>query len=286
MIKNAILNMMGCISPILPLKMRYFSNRKKWPDLKHPKDLSEILIKKVITKEINDLSELSDKYAVRKFVSKKGLDNILVPLLGVYSNVDDINFKELPDKFALKLNYGAGMNIICRDKSKLNIDVAKKKLNKWLTSKKNYSVMEEHYNFIPRKIICEAFLDDGTDNLPVDYKILCIKGSPVCILACVNRGKKNEVHLPFDLQWNFLADWSRQKFTEISKPKNLDLMLDVAKSLSEGLDIVRVDLYSIRGKIYFGELTLTPAGCIFNNWTQKALDELGLYYIRGTIEKL
>lgn len=280
MIKNAILNMMGCISPILPLKMRYFSNRKKWPNLKHPKDLSEILIKKVIAKEINDLSELSDKYAVRDFISKKGLDDILVPLLGVYSNVDDINFKELPDKFALKLNYGAGMNIICRDKSKLNIDVAKKKLNTWLTSKKNYSVMEQHYNFIPRKIICEAFINDGTGGLPTDYKIICIKGNPICILACANRGKKNEVHLPFDLQWNFLADWSRQKFVEIPKPENLDLMLDIAKCLSSNIDIVRVDLYSVQKKIYFGELTLTPAGCIFNNWTQKALDELGYYYIK------
>ena len=285
MIKNNILRMIGFFSPSLALKLRYFSNRKRWPNLQQPKDISEILIRNVVTGKINTLSELADKYAVRKYVSEKGLNDILVPLLGVYNNVEDIDFTKLPNSFALKLNYGAGMNVICKDKAILNIDKAKNKLNKWLTNKCSYSVIEQHYNFIPRKIICEAFIDDGTGELPIDYKIMCIKGSPICILACANRGYSNEVHLPFDLQWNFLSDWSRQKLAEIPKPTNLNLMLDIAKSLSSGLDVVRVDLYSVHGKIYFGELTLTPSGCIFNNWTQKALDELGYYYLKEKLPK-
>lgn len=120
----------------------------------------------------------SDKYTVREYVTKKGLGFLLNELYIVYDSAEEIDFDELPDSFVLRANHGCGWNILCPDKSKLDISKAKKKLSKWM--KKNYYYVqgERWYKDIKPRIVCERFLRDNTTDDLKDYKIFCFHGIP------------------------------------------------------------------------------------------------------------
>lgn len=255
----------------------YHSLRGKWPNYINPKDISEIWIQKYLSGYFHKYYYLADKYEVRKYVESKGCKDILVPLVGVWDSVKDINWKEVPEEFALKLNYGAGMNIICTDKNTLNIQKVESQLDRWINAPKSAN-FETHYNLINRKIICEEFIKDNNGIFPYDYKFICIHGEPICILTCTNRESGTPSDAVFTLDWKLLPHFRKATSPNIKSPMNLDKMLKYARILAEGLDLVRIDFYDTEDKIYFGEMTLTPAGCLFHAWTQEALDELGEIY--------
>lgn len=237
-------------------------------------------IKRVLDGKVSKLSYLADKYAVRDYVSARGLKYILTPLLGIYDDVSKIDFSALPKRFALKANFGAGMNLICTDKSKLNYDDVRQTLQEWLNKPQKYSFAESHYNLIPHKIVCEEFIDDGRGGFPVDYKFLCLNGKACCILACDGRESTHAHYAHFDMSWNFIKEYDKLHRASglVPKPKNLDEMVAVAEKLAEGIDLVRVDLYSNGKQIWFGEMTLTPAGCIFHGWSDQAIQDMGEKY--------
>lgn len=208
-------------------------------------------------------SIVSDKYFVRDYVKDKIGEEYLIPLYGNWMNFNDINFDELPEQFVLKCNHDSGGLAICKDKNTFDIHKARKKINHSLKQNFYYIGREYQYkNIIPR-IICEQFIsDDG--NVPMDYKIYCFNGKPDVILVCKGRFK-NDSHkaeyLYFDQDWNFLPlNYGDDKLTNvnISKPENFNEMLEIAKKLSEDFVFARIDLYNIKGKIYFGEITLSP----------------------------
>lgn len=276
--RHTIAQLFSKLSPKLFFTIAYFHNRGKLPNFKHPKDLSEIWIKKVLDGEINSNYYLADKYLVREYIKGKGLSTLLTPLLGVYDSPNDIDYSKLPKRFALKANFGAGMNLICCDKNNLNIEESKEIMRAWL-KKVSYSNAERHYNLIEKKIICEEFIDDGSGGFPIDYKLMCIKGKVFCILACNNREMGHASYLPYSINWEPLHHYSKDAAPKlIERPKNLNEMISIAEKLSSDKDLVRIDLYSNGTKIWFGEITLTPAGCIFHRWTQKALDDMGTFY--------
>lgn len=276
--KQKLAQLLSKISPRLFFSLAYFHNRGKFPNFSNPKDLSEIWIKKILDGKINKHFYLADKFKVREYIEGKGYSSLLTPLIGVYKAVDDIDFSSLPERFALKANYGAGMNLICCNKSELDIEESKKKIQSWL-NKKIYSNSERHYNLIEPQIVCEEFIDDGTGGFPIDYKFMCIKGKVFCILACNNRENGHASYLPYSCSWEALYDYSKDAAPSLlEKPQNLNEMISVAETLSTDMDLIRIDLYSNGERIWFGEITLTPAGCIFHRWTQKALDDMGEFY--------
>ena len=284
-LKRKVLNIAGrnSFNGKLSFIISYIHNRAKFPNLFHPKDLSEIWIKRVLDGKVNAIASLADKYAVREYVEKR-VGNILTPLIAVYESADEINFDALPDRFALKANFGAGRNIICTDKSKLDTAQCREKVRIWLKPG-TYSVSERHYNLIPKKFVCEEFIDDGSGGFPVDYKFMCIHSKVHCILAVSGREHGHGSYLPYTTDWQPIREYYRGNSTAIDllpRPVNLDEMINVAERLAEGIDLVRVDLYSNGSRIWFGEMTLTPSGCIFRRWTQKALDEMGKIYRNNT----
>ena len=281
-IKNFLSAAISKYSPSLFFKLAYFHNRHKFPNLTNPQDLSEIWIKKVINGDNLKDFALADKYEVRKYIKNLGFGDILVPLIGVWDNVEDIDFSTFPDKFAIKMNYGAGMNIIVTDLKNADLSSIKHRLNVWLTQTKNFSNAERHYNLIKRRIIAEEFIDDGNGGFPCDYKFMCIHGKVHCILAVSGRESGHGEYLPYTTEWNPIYDYSKDKTNQLlDKPQNLNRMIGIAEAIAANFDLVRVDLYSNGNKIWFGEITLTPAGCIFHRWTQKALNEMGKIYLNS-----
>jgi len=258
--------------PKLGLQLLYLKTYKKFYNIKNPKTLYEKLIWLNFNSTNVARSMVADKYFVRRYLKDIHLDKYLNKLYGVYNNANEINFEKLPNQFVLKCTHGASYNIICKDKSKLDIPKTIKILNKWL--KEDYSLYyaELHYRYIDRKIICEKYLGE---NIP-DYKIYCFNGEPTYVMVCQNR-IKNDVEYYF-----YTFDWEYKHFLKedlknphIKKPTNLKEIYDMSYKLSSEFDFVRVDIYNVDNKIIFGELTITPSGFFDNQTLPKINMEMG-----------
>lgn len=265
------------ISPKFIYKRIYKKSQGKTLNLKNPTLFNEKLMWLELNNKNNDLMiKCTDKYDVRQYVKEKGCGEILNELYGVYNDANEINLDELPKKFVLKCTHGCGFNIICDDKSKLDKKETIKKLNKWKSKRFGYETVELHYTKIKPRIICEKYLETDAGILPNDYKIYCFNGVPKLILVCTERVTKTRLDF-FDLDWNVLDIGKEEYKSKVvpKKPENLKKMIEYAKKLSEPFEFVRVDFYNDNGKVIFGELTFTPAGCRAQYYTDNGNKMLG-----------
>jgi hypothetical protein len=264
------------ISPAFYLKLSYFHNRGRFPNLKNPTNISEFIISEIVSEKINNYAHLADKYKVRKFVAERGLSNILTKLYGCWTDADQIDFNDLPSQFVLKCNFGCAMNIICFDKDKFIFQEAKSQLNSWMKVKK-IAIAEPHYGKIERCIIGEELIKDEYFDLPTDYKFMCINGEPHHILVVSERKGHSYKLYTYSLNWEKvdLLKGIYKHDKNIPKPKNLDKMIDYARVLSKGFDFVRIDLYDTGDKVYFGEMTFTPHGGLLRYYSLDALKKMG-----------
>lgn len=276
----AVLNALRFLpdSIMLPLQYRMKLGRKL--NLKNPQRFTEKLQWYKMNYRNPVMHQCVDKYLVREYVMSKGLDSILVPLIGKYDNLDQIDWNTLPDQFVIKTTHGGGgLNVIvCDDKSKLSMEDVKKKI-----VFDPHSVMvnglgrEWAYYGLSFGIVVEELLINREN--PVaginDYKIFCYGGHAKYIIVDVDRyiGHKRNF---YDRDWNNLHVTSDCPASdrEIERPENLDEMLKVAEKLSEDFPYVRVDLYSVDGKVFFGELTFYP----WSGYVQYTPDEADFWF--------
>lgn len=231
--------------PLNAKNPRYFGEKMQW--LKIYADLGKY-------------TEYADKFAVRKYVADKIGDEHLIKLIGAYDSADEINFDALPKRFVLKVNHGCGYNIICKDKTKLDINETKNKLTRWL--KEDFAAIkgEEQYRSIKRKIVCEEYMEDSSGGL-LDYKLFCFGGKVKMIEVCFDRFTDFRIDF-YDTDWNLLPVLSgdpkhghKNSARPMRKPGCADELIELAEKLSEPFPFVRTDLYVVDDKIYFGELT-------------------------------
>lgn len=270
--------------PVLLIKMRYYARFKKFPDFKNPKDLNEkILFLKLYT-DTTEWSRLADKYRVREYVKECGLEDTLIPLLGVWDKVEDMDFDNLPKSSIFKANNGCwpGSTLVVKDITKENRDVLKRLFEGWLNQKRIGALSAEpHYKHIKPCIISEELLpiDEGHKSL-VDYKIWCFNGKAYYIWTCSDRDDKATSVMTYNREWEAMPEVcifnnSYQKGELMAKPENLEHMLNVAETLSKGFPCIRVDLYNVNNHIYFGEMTFTSLGGMMDFYTKDFLKDCG-----------
>lgn len=197
-------------------------------------------------------TKCADKYAVREYVEEIIGEQYLNKLLGVYDKVELINFDELPNKFVIKATHGSAMNLICSDKTKVDWQIEKKKLNRWLKTNYYNGNREWVYKDIKPRIICEDYLGDNI----TDYKLYCFHGEPKYWFVATDRSSGVKADY-------YELDWAKAPFRWIyppntstfKKPEKSEEMIKLARALSKPFPFVRVDFYEIKGEIYFGELT-------------------------------
>ncbi len=209
-----------------------------------------------LNREQNPLfTKLADKYQVREFIREKIGEEYLVKLIWSGTDPAAIPFDTLPEKCMIKTNHGSGGNIVYKAGADRSAIIAK--VRKWLGENYYWGAREYHYYHIPRRVLVEEFLDDGFEDGPLDYRFFCFNGEPEVIQ--VDNGR-HDINPFYDTEWNKLDVTYRDKFKErdIPKPENFDKMMELARVLSKEFDFVRVDLYNLKGKIYFGEMTFTP----------------------------
>lgn len=257
----------------LYLQILFFLNTGKKLKIKNPKTYNE----KIQWLKLNDrnpiYTQLVDKISVKEIVGKKiGLGHI-IKTLGVWDSFDEIDFKTLPDKFVLKATHDSGTVVVCKNKSNLKINKVKRKIERSL--KRNYYWIwrEWPYKNVKPRIIAEEYLEDESNYELKDYKIFCFNGKAKYIQVDFDRFIKHKRNI-YDIDWNLLdfqilypSDRTRQ----IERPSQLEEMIKIAEKLSKGLIHMRVDLYSIKDKIYFGELTFHHESG-FGNFNPKEWD--------------
>ena len=223
----------------------------------------------------------ADKIQLRDYSLDVLGEDLCVPIIKVYDNVNDIDWNELPNQFVIKCNHGSGMNIIVKDKSKLDVNKAVRQLNVWM--KDDFSMrngFEAHYHDIPHKIFAEEYKEcNGT--IPYDYKFLCFNGEPVYVQLFAERFGKDRHMNYYDMDFNYVnlcrRDFKNNLKANHKKPTRFNDMIEIARKLANPFKFVRVDLYCIDDKIYLGELTFTPGACVFkykNDMDNKRVGDL------------
>lgn len=267
MIKQTVksaLKMGANIFPESCAKAHYFIKFKKRLNLTNPGNLNEKIQWLKFNELNNDIYTLcADKYKVREYVSSKGCGEILNALYEVYDQPQDINYDSLPEKFALKCNHGAGYNIICHDKTLLDIDKTNRQLNKWLKEDFSSHFIEPQYKKIERKILCERYIENERGGFPDDYKFYCFNGKPYAVMVCTGREKGRPKFYYFDMKWHPLPFEDTveliSKNDYPAKPEGFDKMKHYATQLASDFKFVRADFYLMNGSVIFGELTFTPS---------------------------
>lgn len=263
------------------MSKRYFKMQLKYKlDLRNPQTLNEKLQWLKLKYWANDAKAIqcADKYAVRDHIKEIGKSEILNDLLFAWDSVDEIEWDRLPEKFVIKCNHGCAYNIICKDKSKLDIRETEKKLRRWM--KEDFSLFnaEPHYSKIPRKIICEKFLEGEV----INYNIYCFNGQPTFMSVAGGLGDGVGEHLTYYNPDGTVAEFKNRNYpTHDNKlsPK-LPEMMEMAKNLSKDFPMVRVDLFDINGEIILSEMTFTPGAAIIPiepmEWDKKLGDKLNI----------
>ena len=257
--------------------------RRKFP-WKNPRTLNEKLTWMEVYTDTSKWTEYTDKYEVRKHIESLGLKDILTECYGVWDRAEDINFDKLPDKFVLKCTHDCGSTIIIRDKSEMDKQSVIDFLNKHASVRYGYDSCEPHYTSIKPRIMAESLIEmDNTDEFSsettVDHKIRCIDGKAQYDMVCYDRslesgsGGSKTIYDLYDIHtWQpmrqYLAD-KGVKYRNVPRPQNLERMIEIAEIIGKGYPQVRVDLYNVKGKIYFGEMTFFAFSGMNNHFTME-----------------
>ena len=224
-------------------------------------------------------TKLVDKYEVKAIVERKIGKEYLIPTLGIWEKFDEIDFEKLPNQFVLKCTHDSGGLIICKDKSKLDINKARKLINKCLRHSYFWGDREWPYKNVPPRIIAETYMEDSKTAELRDYKFFCFDGQVKALFIATNRSKgAHETKFDFfDENFNHLPFTNGHPNADVKpeKPSCFEEMKQIAASLSKGIPHVRVDLYEVDGKVYFGEMTFTSYGAIMDFYTDEFLKRCG-----------
>lgn len=277
--------------PRMMASMWYAYRHGTLPNFSHPHIVDELWIsinlKAMHGPKGRELQiRCADKYAVREYVAQKGYADTLNECYGVYDSFDEIDFDQLPNQFVLKMTTGSAMYYICKDKSQLNVEKLRAVVNSWYEKCKDFGLKtaEWHYVEIKPRLIVEKYLSMlGEDLSLVDYKWHCFNGQVYHIETISDRNlQTGEINCD-----TYTVDWKRKECVKpqyhvnrrmLPKPKNLEYMKKMAETLSADFEYVRVDMYEIDGKVLFGELTFTPAGCIEYDYYDEDLRDMCRFY--------
>lgn len=271
----------------LYLSLRYRLKMGRWINWKHPKLFTEKIqwLKVYVRKD--EYTMMVDKYAVKQYVGNIIGEDYIIPTLGVWNQAEDIDWNALPNQFVLKTTHGGGSGevIVCKDKNRIDKFHATSILEKSLKSGDIYRVYREWpYKNVKRRIIAERYVDPMDSAELSDYKFFCFNGEPKYCQVIRDRHTKETIDF-YDMEWNHmpfvgLNPKAQNGNMPVPKPAHLDDMIDICRKLSIHMCFVRIDLYAVKEKVYFGEITFYPASGfgVFtpNNWDEKLGDLISL----------
>lgn len=249
------------------LKICYRLRVHKRLNLENPQTFSEKMQWLKLYNRRPEYTRMVDKYEAKAYVSKIVGEKYVIPTIGIWDVPEEINWDELPEKFVLKTTHGGGNVgvVICRDKDTFDKSKALKKLKRSLKQDIYRELREWPYKNVRKRIIAEPLLEDsgvGISDL-TDYKFYCFDGEPIYCQVIQDRNTTETIDF-FDMEWNHqefvgLNPTARPATLCPQKPMRFNEMKSIAKNVSKNVPFVRVDLYEVRHRVYFGEITFYPA---------------------------
>lgn len=254
---------LSLLSPFLPDRFylkRMFRHRVGYPlNLKTPRTFNEKLQWLKLNNRNPEYTRMVDKIAAKDFVESIIGKKYIIPTIAVSDRVEDIDFSMLPEKFVLKCSHDSGGVIVCRDKANFDAENAKRTLSQKLRHSYYLNGREYPYKNVPPRILIEQYIDDDSEYGLRDYKLLCYNGVCKNLYVCTGRSTKEPHFDFFDNKWNHLPLECHGPNADTCprRPENLDEMIAVAERIARVIKspFVRIDLYNVAGKIYFGEIT-------------------------------
>lgn len=241
------------------VKWKYYLNFRKKLHLDNPQTYNEKLQWLKLHDQHEEYAQMVDKYEAKKYVASIIGEEYIIPTYGVYDAFEEIDFASLPQQFVLKCTHNSGGVFVCKDKAVFDVEGARKQVNKWLKKNPYWKNREYPYKNVKPRIIIEQYMEDESGYELKDYKFFCFDGTAKYIFVASDRGKDDEeTKFDFyDIEWNLLPFTNGHPNSNkmMKKPENYDKMVEISEKLSLGIPHVRVDLYNINGRIYFGELT-------------------------------
>ncbi len=251
------------VSPTFYVKYQYKYITHHKLNLKNPIRYTEKLqyLRLFVYPKMPLVSKCASRDGVREYIKENGLEKYLIPIYGVFDTFEDIDFNKLPNQFVLKCTHACAFNKIILNKDEIDKEQLKKQFHKWLKTNYGNKTIEKHYSSIKPRIIVEKYIGELND-LPLEYKIHVFNGKARSLYVVSGRGK--------DIRYNnYYIDWTpfdgsqfngwRKTDYPLTKPNNFEEMVSLSETLAKPFPFVRVDLYNINGKIYFSEMTFTPA---------------------------
>lgn len=252
------------------LTLRYRLKMGKWINWKDPKTFTEKIQWLKVNAVRPEYTNMVDKLAVKRYVASTIGERYLIPTIGIWNSIDEIDWQSLPKQFVLKTTHGGGGCgvVVCKDIDSFDMTAAKQKLRISMAGVVGKEFREYPYYNVPRKIFAEQYMMDKSDDFAnsdlIDYKFYCFNGEPIYCQVIRNRHIKEAIDF-YDMKWNLmpfvgLNPKCSNGVNKLEKPACLTEMIEICRKLSQDIPFARVDLYNIDNKPYFGEITFYPAG--------------------------
>ncbi len=257
-----------CLPDKLYLSIKFRTRLGYWMDWSKPETFGEKLQWLKIYDRHPEYTQMVDKVAAKVYAADIIGKEYIIPTLDIYNSVDEIDFNKLPNQFVLKCTHDSGGQVICKDKNKLDVENVKKKLRKGL--KRTYIIQNREYPYknVPRRIIAEKYMQNGTDSELTDYKFFCFNGKARYCQVIADRHTDETIDF-YDREWKHqpfigLQPNAHHALTLHHEPDNYEMILNLVDKLAEKIasPFVRIDFYVINCHPYFGEITFFPASGI------------------------
>jgi len=269
------------------LTIRYVFKQRRMPSLSRPAVFTEKVLCKMLYDKNELLHTISDKLAVRDFVTERVDPSLLSQIYDVYDSETELELEKLPDKFVLKANHGSSFNYFVESRADKNPEVILPLARNWLRTNFGKRRAEWAYKSIRPKLFAEEYLESD-EGAPTEYKFFCFDGNPR-ILKVIIGLRHGGTSRFFDLNWNTLdVAENQQNFPQgtVARPVTLDQMIEVSEQLSQGFDFLRVDLYNVGERVVFGELTSYHNNAAPRFYPREYDRELGAYWNRDSMTYL
>ena len=242
------------------IKIKFYHHFKRVPNLKNPQTYNEKLQWLKLNDRRPEYTKMVDKFEAKKLVSSIIGDEYVIPSYGVWDSFDDIDFKNLPNKFVLKTTHDCGGVVICKDKNSFDKVKAKEFLEKHMKYNYFYEGREWPYKDVKPRILAEPYMENIDTGDLKDYKVFAFNGVAKALYIASDRQSNNEETKFdfFDMNYNKLdiRNGHPNSKYDYDKPIFLSEMKLISEKISKGYPHIRVDFYEVNGKLYVGELTL------------------------------
>lgn len=238
--------------------LAFLKNHRRFPRTP-PVVFNEFLRDLKSSGDLVKFQRYADKIAVRDHVARRIGARYLVPLHGTADRLTRSVWDGLPAAFMLKTNHGSGWNRPVWNKRAEDYRSVAAQAHGWLDKNFYYVRREQQYKNIKPVLLFEKLITSDKNEVLLDYQFFCFHGTARFIRVGFSNDKERRVY--YDRNWaklDVIGDAARDN--GVPRPALFDDMIGVAEALARDLNFVRVDLYCVGRRIFFGELTFVPDG--------------------------